>query len=48
MMSLKLEPGFVKADSGNIPKIDIFMVLNYIKNDDRFNDPEVRNAKANL
>lgn len=47
-MNLKLEPGFVKADSRNLPKIDIFMVLNYIKNDDRFNDPEVRNVKANL
>lgn len=47
-MNLKLEPGFVKADSGNMPKIDIFMVLNYIKNiDNRFNDPEFRNAKAN-
>ncbi|XP_058789699.1 uncharacterized protein LOC131663353 [Phymastichus coffea] len=46
-MSNKLDPDFLKADSGNLPKVNIFMVLNYIKNDDNFNDPEVRNAKMN-
>lgn len=45
---MKLEPGYVKADSGNLPEINAFMVFDYIKNDDRFNDPELRSAKTNL
>ena len=46
-MSKKVESGYVKADSGNLPKVNIFMVLDYVKNDERFNDPEVRNSKMN-
>lgn len=41
-----LKPGFIKADSRNLPKIDIFMVFEYIKQSDKFNAAEVRNAKA--
>ena len=42
-----MESGYVKADSGNLPKVNIFMVLDYVKNDERFNDPEVRTSKMN-
>ena len=41
-----LESGFVEADSRNLPKIDMFMVFEYIKQSDKFNAFEVRNAKA--
>ena len=30
-MSKKVESGYVKADSGNLPKVNIFMVLDYVK-----------------
>lgn len=43
---MKLEEGFSKADSRNIPKIDIFMVKDFILADDRFNAPEIRLVKA--
>ena len=46
-MSKKVESGNVKVDSGNLPKVNIFIVLNYVKNDERFNDSEVRNSKMN-
>ena len=38
--------GFVKASSNNMPSVDIFMVTEFIKNDERFNAAEVRGAKA--
>lgn len=41
-----LVPGFVKADSTNLPKIDIFMVCEFIKKSDKFNPAEVKNEKA--
>lgn len=41
-----LESGFIKADSTNLPKIDIFMICEFIKQSDKFNAAEVRNAKA--
>ncbi|EGI59623.1 hypothetical protein G5I_12215 [Acromyrmex echinatior] len=34
------------ADSINLPKVDIFMVTEFIKQSDKFNAAEVRNAKA--
>ncbi|KYN02978.1 hypothetical protein ALC62_06183 [Cyphomyrmex costatus] len=40
-----IESGYVKADSNNLPKIDMFMVCEYIKQDDRFNAAEVRGSK---
>ena len=46
-MSKKVESGNVKVDSGNLPKVNIFIVLDYVKNDERFNDSEVQNSKMN-
>ncbi|KMQ86833.1 hypothetical protein RF55_14085 [Lasius niger] len=45
-MANNLVPGFVKADSTNLPKIDIFMVCEFIKKSDKFNPAEVKNEKA--
>ncbi|KYN29277.1 hypothetical protein ALC57_01288 [Trachymyrmex cornetzi] len=36
----------MKADTTNLPKIDMFMVCEYIKQSDNFNAAEVRNTKA--
>ena len=46
-MANLMESGFVKADSRK-PKIDMFMVFEYIKQSDKFNAVEVRNAKARM
>ena len=43
-----VETGFVKTDSRNLPKIDIFMVAEFIKTDNRFNAAEIRLVKASL
>jgi len=43
-----MDSGFVKADSSNFPKIDIFMVAEFVKNDDRYNAAEIRLVKASL
>ena len=45
-MANVVESGFVKSNSKNSPKIDMFMVFEYIKQSDKFNAVEVRNAKA--
>ena len=45
-MANRLEERFVKADSRNLPKVDIFMVYEYISTDDRFDAPEIRGVKA--
>lgn len=37
--------GYVKADSTNLPKIDMFMVRNFLISDTRYNAPEVRGVK---
>ncbi|XP_039302545.1 uncharacterized protein LOC105203324 [Solenopsis invicta] len=42
------EQGFVKANSNNLPQINMFAVLEFLKDDDRFNAPEIRCAKASL
>ncbi|XP_051156855.1 uncharacterized protein LOC127278934 [Leptopilina boulardi] len=44
----KLDPGFEKADTTNLPKINVFMVYEYITNNERYNAPEVRGVKATL
>ena len=44
-MANRLDPGFMKADSSNLPEIDVFMVAEYVKNCDFFNQAEVRNVK---
>lgn len=38
--------GFVKASSNNLPSVNIFMVMEFIKNDERFNSAEIRGVKA--
>ena len=47
-MPAKLEPGFTKADSRNLPKLDIFMVWEYLVTDKKYNAPEIRGVKATL
>ncbi|XP_011701425.1 PREDICTED: uncharacterized protein LOC105458063 [Wasmannia auropunctata] len=47
-MPNQLDLGFVKANSTNLPKISVFMVWEYIANDERYNAPEVRGIKATL
>ncbi|XP_043478494.1 uncharacterized protein LOC122513004 [Leptopilina heterotoma] len=44
----KLDPGFEKADTTNLPKLSVFMVYEYITNNERYNAPEVRGVKATL
>ncbi|XP_071576230.1 uncharacterized protein [Temnothorax nylanderi] len=43
-----VDSGFVKGNSNNLPKVDMFMVCEYVKNNDNFNAAEVRNAKMNV
>lgn len=47
-MPNQLDSGFVKADSTNLPKINVFMVWEYIINDERHNAPEIRGIKRTL
>lgn len=37
---------FVKADYNNLPNVDIFMITDFIRNDNRFNSAEIRGAKG--
>lgn len=45
-MAVSVSKDYVKGTSINLPKLDIFSVTQYIKNNDCFNDPEVRGSKA--
>lgn len=45
-MANRLEEGFVRADSRNLPKLDSTMIYAFISADERFNLPEVRGAKT--
>ena len=45
-MANVIKEGFQKADSRNLPEVDIFMVHEFLCKDDRFNSPEVRGSKA--
>ena len=47
-MPRKVDSGFVKADSGNLPKIDMFMVLEYFTSNPEYAAPEIRDVKATL
>jgi hypothetical protein len=38
--------GFVKASTNNLPLVHIFMVTEFIKNDERFNAAEFKGVKA--
>ncbi|KAL7289367.1 hypothetical protein TKK_0016570 [Trichogramma kaykai] len=44
-MANKLEVGFTKADTKNLPTVSGNMIFDFITNDDRFNAPEVRGVK---
>lgn len=43
-----VDSDFVKANSNNLPKVDMFMICEYVKNNDNFNAAEFRNAKVNM
>ena len=39
-MPAKMDSGFVKADSGNLPKIFMFMVLEYSTSNSKYAAPQ--------
>lgn len=45
-MAVSLSKDYFKGSSINLPKIDIFSVTQYIKNNDCLNDPEVKGSKT--
>ncbi|KAJ8674903.1 hypothetical protein QAD02_019541 [Eretmocerus hayati] len=45
-MANKLDQGFTKADSRNLPAVSTTMVYSFITNDERFNLPETKGAKS--
>ncbi|KAJ8670103.1 hypothetical protein QAD02_001362 [Eretmocerus hayati] len=45
-MPQKLEEGFFKADSTNLPVVGAFAIWDYLNRDKRFTLPECRNAKT--
>ena len=47
-MPPKVDRGFVKADSENLPKISMFMMLEYFTSDPKYTAPEIRGVKAIL
>ncbi|XP_046404834.1 uncharacterized protein LOC124170180 [Ischnura elegans] len=47
MGSKKVNLGWEKANSNNLPTVDIFMITEFLKKEDRFNVPEMRGVKAN-
>lgn len=47
-MNKYLKEGFIKADTTNLPKINPFMIYEFLITDDRFNAPEVRGEKLTL
>ena len=44
----KVDIGFVKADSENLAKISMFMVLEYFTSNSKYAAPEIRSFKASL
>ena len=47
-MPPKVDSGFVKADSENLPKISMFMMLGYFTSNPKYAAPEIRSVKATL
>ena len=47
-MPPKVDSGFVKADLGNLPKISMFMVLEYFTFNSKYAAPEIRGVKTTL
>jgi hypothetical protein len=45
-MSRKVVEGFVPAQSNNMPKIDSWMVAQYLSNNECFNAPEMPGVKT--
>lgn len=43
-----MESGFIKANSGNLPKIDSLMVANFFATNKDFCAAELRNVKISL
>lgn len=41
-----VDQDFVKGQSDNLPTVDVFMIGEFLKNDDRFNAAEIKGAKA--
>lgn len=42
---MKVDEGFVMADSRNLPKVDLIMLLELIREDENYNVAEIRGAK---
>lgn len=40
-----MEEGFVRGDSGNLPKVDISMIMDFFANNPSYNSAEIRGAK---
>ena len=47
-MPPKVNGGFVKADTGNLPKIYMFMVLEYFTSNPKYAAQKIRGVKATL
>lgn len=45
MSANKVEAGFVQAQSDNLPKVDSFMVFDYLGNHSKFTSAEIRGWK---
>lgn len=41
-----VDAGFIKGQSDNLPRVDMFMTASYIKNSEDFSQAEVRGVKA--
>ena len=44
-MPPKVDSGFVKADSENLSKISMFMVLEYFTSNSKYTEPEIRGVE---
>ena len=44
-MPPKVDSGFVKVDSGNLPKISMFIVLEYFTSNFKYAPPEIRGVE---
>ena len=47
-MPSKVDSDFVKVDSENLPKISMFMVLEYFTSNSKYAAPEIRGVEAAL
>ncbi|KAK5647089.1 hypothetical protein RI129_005553 [Pyrocoelia pectoralis] len=41
-----VDAGYLKAMSDNLPRVDVFMLAEFLKKDDRFNTAEIHGAKV--